>query len=245
MALRETPAWQCTNTRSPLFLASSMNSKASSKYCLRFWCPLSVAGICLYVIPQVSWWPVSCGVTLRTQVVPRSCRQDKSAAFLLLPRYKKGKTREAGCESMSARAGQDADEGKPLDVSPETKVSSHRSLCLRWNSVWPLGCWGIGLKRNTRQLLGLLILIVGTLCTRVQSQISVKPIIQATKCLSDTMQVIPKRARSPSDVKFGGEYASFTAVHLMFMFCVILDPRTKSKSPCTSRKYHSFFCLPY
>ena len=114
-----------------------INSKASSKYCLRFWCPLSVAGICLYVIPQVSWYPASCGVTLRTQVVPRSCRQDKSAAFLLLPRYKKGKTREAGCESMSARAGHDADDGKPRDDKPETKVSSHKSLCLRWNSVWP------------------------------------------------------------------------------------------------------------
>jgi hypothetical protein len=128
---------------------------------------------------------------------------------------------------------------------PKIWISKFMSNTRNCEWRYSLGCWGIGLKRNTRQLLGLLILIVGTLCTRVQSQISVKPIIQATKCLSDTMQVIPKRARSPSDVKFGGEYASFTAVHLMFMFCVILDPRTKSKSPCTSRKYHSFFCLPY
>lgn len=38
---------------------------------------------------------------------------------------------------MSARAGQEAEEGSPREASPETSVSSHSSLCLRWNSRWP------------------------------------------------------------------------------------------------------------
>lgn len=70
-------------------------------------------------------------------MVPKSWRQDKSAAFLLLPKYKNGSTLEAGCESMS-EAGQ-GDEGRLRELSPETKVSSQRSLCLLWNSVWPPG----------------------------------------------------------------------------------------------------------
>lgn len=89
------------------------------------------------MIPEVSWYPASCWVTFSTQVVPRSSKQDKSAAFLLLPKYKKGNTRDAGCESISARAGQEAEVGKTRFVKPETNVSSHKSLCLRWNSVWP------------------------------------------------------------------------------------------------------------
>lgn len=129
---------------------SPINSKASSKYCFRFWWPESDAGICLYVIPHSSWYPGSCEVTFSTQVVPNPRKQDRSAASytkisklnlrsqiytkkltLLLPRYKKGKTFDAGYESTSARLGQDAEGEIPLDAKLWVRVCSHNSLCFR------------------------------------------------------------------------------------------------------------------
>jgi hypothetical protein len=63
-----------------------MKSKASSKYCLRFWCPESEAGSCLYVIPHASWYPGRWEVTFRTRVTPRDFRVLRSAASCWLPR---------------------------------------------------------------------------------------------------------------------------------------------------------------
>lgn len=76
-------------------------------------------------------------MTFNTHVVPKSCKHFMSAASRLFPIYKNGKIFDAGCESISANDGEDADGVRPLDDKPDTSVSSHKSLYFLWNSLWP------------------------------------------------------------------------------------------------------------
>jgi hypothetical protein len=67
---------------------------------------------------------------LRTRVTPSDLSVLRSAASCWLPRYKKGRTREAGCESMSGVTTQSLGlgherSGRPLGGS---SVSSQNSL---------------------------------------------------------------------------------------------------------------------
>lgn len=70
--------------------------------------------------------------------MPRALSVARSAASLALPRYKKGRTREAGCESMSAGVHSVGVVGvRAPGPGDGSNVSSQNSLCLRWNSLCP------------------------------------------------------------------------------------------------------------
>lgn len=77
---------------------SPMNWKAVSKYCLRFWWPVSAAGRWQQVTPSPRLGGGTPGeaVTLSTRFTPRARRVSGSAASLALPTYSQGRTREAG-----------------------------------------------------------------------------------------------------------------------------------------------------
>lgn len=79
---------------------SPINSNASWKYCLMFWCGVSLAGICLYRTPGLFWVVDGWQVTLRTQLAPTL---DGSMASRPLPSSRWGKTGDAGCVSISGR----------------------------------------------------------------------------------------------------------------------------------------------
>ena len=75
-----------------------INSNASWKYCLMFWCGVSFAGICLYFTPGFVCVFDGWHVTFRTQLAPTL---DGSMASRPLPSSRCGNTGEAGCVSMS------------------------------------------------------------------------------------------------------------------------------------------------
>lgn len=78
---------------------SPIKSYASWKYCLMFWCGVSVAGICLYSSRDDGWlgpWQV----TFSTQFAPTL---SGSTASRPLPNNRWGKTSDAGCVSISFR----------------------------------------------------------------------------------------------------------------------------------------------
>lgn len=79
-----------------------INSNASWKYCLMFWCGVSLAGICLYLTPGLFCVVGGWQVTLRTQLAPTV---DGSIASRPLPSRRCGKTGDAGCVSISVDKG--------------------------------------------------------------------------------------------------------------------------------------------
>lgn len=83
-----------------VILNSPINSKASEKYCLMFWCGVSLAGICRYLTPFLVCVAGGWQVTFRTQLAPTL---EGSMASLPLPSSRWGKSGEAGCVSMSVK----------------------------------------------------------------------------------------------------------------------------------------------
>lgn len=79
---------------------SPMKSNASWKYCLMFWCGVSLAGICLYLTPGLFCVVDGWQVTLRTQLAPTL---DGSVASRPLPSSRWGNTGDAGCVSISEK----------------------------------------------------------------------------------------------------------------------------------------------
>lgn len=69
-----------------------------------FSCGVSLAGICLYLTPGLSWVNGGCFVTFNIQFAPRL---DGSTASRVLPNSKCGKSVDAGCDSMSAKKKND------------------------------------------------------------------------------------------------------------------------------------------
>ncbi len=76
-----------------------MKSNASWKYCLIFWWGVSLAGICLYLSPDLICVAGDWQVTFNTQFAPTLVG---SMASRPLPKSRWGKSADAGCVSISA-----------------------------------------------------------------------------------------------------------------------------------------------